>query len=68
VLVRILIRLDGAVRATGVAATGRNGGGAGSVGAGVSRPGSMILLAVGVGMVTGMLGLTRYGLLGLIVL
>ena len=56
VLVHVLVRLDGP---TGVGA---------AVEGNVSRrPGLMIFLAVGAGMVTAMLGLTRYGLLALIV-
>jgi len=58
VLVHMLVRLDGGVRPTSAAS---------GVEAKVSRPGLMIFLAVGAGAVTGMLGLTRYGLLALIV-
>jgi hypothetical protein len=59
VLVLVLVRLDATVRdaeAPGAAAP-----------AGAGRPGLVIFLAVGAGMVTGMLGLTRYALLALIV-
>ena len=60
-LVHMLVRLDGRVRESSVAAPATR------VAPNVSRPGLMIFLAVGAGAVAGMLGLTRYGLLALIV-
>jgi len=54
VLIHVLVRLD---------ATGAPTGG----GASASRPGLMIFLAIAAGVVTGMLGLTRYGMLALII-